>query len=63
MTKAWLSKRGVPFTELNISRDEEARSNLLAMGYRTTPVTTISKDVIVGYSVSRLEASLESYGV
>ena len=63
MTKAWLSKRGVDFTEKNISHDVEAKDNLLSMGYRVTPVTTISKDVIVGYSVERLEASLESYGM
>ena len=62
MTKAWLSKQGVPFIEQNISTDEFARNNLLAMGYRTTPVTTIGKDVIVGYSIVRLQASIEAHG-
>ena len=62
MTKAWLSQRGVPFIEQNISTDESARNNLFVMGYRTTPVTTIGKDVIVGYSIVRLQASIEAHG-
>ena len=61
MTKAWLSQRGVPFVEANISVDDSARQNLLDMGYRTTPVVTIGKDVIVGYSTARLQASLDAY--
>ena len=61
MTKAWLSQRGVPFVEANISVDDSARQNLLDMGYRTTPVVTVGKDVIVGYSTARLQASLDAY--
>ena len=61
MTKAWLSQRGVPFVEANISVDDSARQNLLDMGYKTTPVITIGKDVIVGYSTARLQASLDAY--
>jgi len=61
MTKAWLPQRGVPFVEANISVDDSARQNLLDMGYRTTPVVTIGKDVIVGYSTAKLQASLDSY--
>ena len=61
MTKAWLSQRGVSFVEANISVDASARQNLLDMGYRTTPVVTIGKDVIVGYSTVRLQASLDAY--
>ena len=61
MTKAWLSQRGVPFVEANISVDASARQNLLDMGYKTTPVITIGKDVIVGYSTARLQASLDAY--
>ena len=61
MTKAWLSQRGISFVEANISIDDSARQNLLDMGYRTTPVVTIGKDVIVGYSTARLQASLDSH--
>ena len=31
------------------------------MGYRSTPVTVIGDDKIVGYSPAKLEASLEPY--
>ena len=61
MTKAWLSQRGISFVEANISIDDSARQNLLDMGYRTTPVVTVGKDVIVGYSTARLQVSLDAH--
>ena len=51
-------KARIPAGKL-IAVNDEARDNLLAMGYRTTPVVTVGKDVIVGYSVMRLAAVLE----
>jgi len=63
MTKAWLSKRGVSYVEHNVSTDMAALNDLVGMGYRTTPLTTIGKDIIVGYSIPRLEASLEAHNL
>ena len=63
MTKAWLSKRGISYTERNVSTDRDSLQSLVTMGYRSTPVTTIGKDTIVGYSIARLEASLEAHNL
>ena len=41
MVKVYLSRKGIPFTEKNVSTDADARTVLLDMGHRSTPVTTI----------------------
>ena len=63
MVKVYLSRKGVPFTEHNISTDRESLKRLVDMGYRTTPVTTIGDQRIVGYSPPKLEAALRSSGI
>ena len=60
MVKVYLSRKGIPFTERNVSLDDEARQDLLALGYRSTPVTTINDQKVVGYSPPKLEAALEA---
>ena len=62
MVKVYLSRKGIPFTERNVSLDDEARQDLLALGYRSTPVTTINDQNVVGYSPPKLEAALEAAG-
>ena len=63
MVKVYLSRKGIPFTERNVSLDEQARNDLLGMGHRSTPVTTIGDQRVVGYSPPKLEAALEAAGV
>ena len=63
MVKVYLSRKGIPFTERNVSLDEEARNDLLGMGYRSTPVTTIDGQKVVGYSPPKLEAALQEAGL
>ena len=60
MVKVYLSRKGTPFTEHNVSRDREALKQLVGMGYRTTPVTVIGDDRVVGYSTSQLDAALKA---
>ena len=62
MGKVYLSRKGIPFIEKNISQDEEARNNLLAMGHRSTPVTTMKDQKVVGYSPPKLDAALQAAG-
>ncbi len=62
MVKVYLSRKGIPFTERNVSLDEEARQDLLALGHRSTPVTTINNQKVVGYSPPKLEAALAAAG-
>ncbi|MDE2803364.1 MAG: glutaredoxin family protein [Chloroflexota bacterium] len=63
MVKVYLSRKGISFTERNVSEDREALTTLLEMGYRTTPVTVIGDERIVGYSTSQIDAALAAAGV
>ena len=63
MVKVYLSQKGIPFTEKNVSTDADARTVLLDMGHRSTPVTTIGAQKVVGYSPPKLEAALAAEGV
>jgi glutaredoxin len=56
--KEFLSRRGVTYTEHDISRDQQALEELSRLGYMTTPVTKINGDVVVGFAQKRLEALL-----
>ena len=60
MVKVYLSRKGIPFKELNVSTDREALKELLGMGYRTTPVTVIGDERVVGFSAAGLDAALDS---
>ena len=60
MVKVYLSRKGIPFQEHNVSVDRDALKELLGMGYRTTPVTVIGDEKVVGYSPSGLDAALSS---
>ena len=62
MVKAYLSRKGIAFTERNVSEDDDARESLMAMGLRSTPVTVIGDQNVVGYSPPKLEAALKAAG-
>ena len=63
MVKGYLSRKGIEFTEYNVSRDREGLKALVDMGYRTTPVTVIGDEKVVGYSPAKLDAALAASGV
>ena len=58
MVKVYLSRKGVSFTEHNVSLDLDARKRLLELGYRSTPVTVIGEEKIVGYKPPKLDEAL-----
>ena len=60
MVKVYLSRKGLEFVEKNVSEDDIARDELLAMGLRSTPVTVIGDQNVVGYSPPKLEAALRA---
>ena len=62
MVKVYLSRKGVPFTEYNVSTDGDALKRLVGMGFRTTPVTVIGDERIVGYIPAKLDAALALAG-
>ncbi len=62
MVKVYLSRKGIPFTEHNVSLEPEAKKTLLEMGYRTTPLTVIGDQIIVGYKPPQMETALAQAG-
>ena len=60
MVKVYLSRKGLEFTERNVSEDDAARDALLELGIRSTPVTLIGDQQVVGYSPPKLEAALRA---
>ncbi len=63
MVKVYLSRKGVPFTEHNVSTDVQGLKLLLGMGFRVTPVTVIGDERIVGYSPPQLDEALAATGL
>lgn len=58
MVKEFLSLRGVEYVEKNVSTDLEGRSELIALGYDSTPVTVIGTHKIPGFEVSAIDKAL-----
>ncbi len=42
----------------NIREDQEARQELIGMGYQSTPVTLIDGEAIVGFDQTKIEKLL-----
>ena len=55
-----LSRAGVPFVVRNVDEDSSAYDDLLALGWRTIPLTLIDGTAIMGYDVPKLEAALRA---
>lgn len=53
--KEFLTRNGVEFTERNVSEDEEAREELLAMGYRAAPVIKVDNQTMLGFDAEKLK--------
>jgi glutaredoxin len=56
--KEFLHQKGVEFTEKDVSADERALEELMAMGFSATPVTVIDGEAVVGFNRVRLEQLL-----
>jgi glutaredoxin len=58
LTKEFLSRKGVQFTDRNIAQDPEALAELRRLGYMTTPFTVVDGEVIVGFDQEKLSRAL-----
>ncbi|MGC1678051.1 MAG: glutaredoxin family protein [Candidatus Binataceae bacterium] len=56
--KEYLSRNQVAFTEKNITHDSVARDELIAKGFRATPVTMIDDQPILGFSLPQFRKAL-----
>ena len=63
MVKVYLSRKGFEYTEFNVSDNREALKELVTKGYRSTPVTVIGEENVVGYSPAKIDEALEAAGL
>jgi S1-C subfamily serine protease len=55
MAKEFLSQKGVPYTEKDVSRDARAASELQQLGQRGVPVIMVDGHMVVGFDRPQLE--------
>ncbi len=60
MVKQFLVLRGVEFTEKNVSIDLEGRSELVKLGFDSTPVAVIGDRVLEGFDTSEIDEALQT---
>lgn len=59
MTKEFLSSKGVPFKDVNVLEDQEAREELVRRtGQMAVPVIFVDDEVVVGFDKGRLQRLL-----
>lgn len=54
-TKEELSARGVEFTEINMSLDQEARARVKSLGFRQAPVVMVDGDAWSGHDLAQID--------
>jgi glutaredoxin len=60
--KEFLSRNGRPFTVRVVDEDEQAFNDLIALGYRSVPVTVIGKQIVKGFDPEGLAKALAAAG-
>ncbi len=58
MEKAWLSEKGIKFSERNIIEDETALDELAELGVFSTPATLIDGELVIGFDRKKIKALL-----
>lgn len=54
MEKAWLSQKGIEFTERDVIADEAAMSEMANMEVYSTPATLVDGELVVGFNRKKL---------
>ena len=58
--KAWLRRNSIPFTDVDVSRDEHAAQELvMRTGQQGVPQTDINGQIVIGFNQQRLKELLE----
>jgi len=60
--KGFLSRAGVPFVVRDVDEDERAHHDLVALGYRTVPLTLVAGRAVRGFDEAALRAALTAAG-
>lgn len=57
--KDYLKKNKIDYKEYNISKDSEARKELIGMGYMSVPLLIINGEHVLGFDLKRMSDLLE----
>lgn len=57
--KEYFKNRNIEFKEHNISRQLEAKRELIKMGYMSIPVILIDGEHVLGFDLNRIESLLQ----
>ena len=60
--KEFLSRDHYDFVERNVEEDDSAYDELIALGYRTVPLTIVGSTAIKGYDPAALREALAAAG-
>lgn len=58
--KEYLKENSIEYIEHNISKDEEARKNLIKLGYMSVPVLLINENHVLGFDKLRIKQLLNN---
>jgi glutaredoxin len=61
--KEFLSQAGVPFTVRDVEEDDAAYDQLIALGFRTVPVTVLGDQTIKGFDAGALTSAIAAWRV
>jgi len=56
--KEYLKEKGYEYEEKNVSTDQEAKKELISMGYMGVPVIIVDDEVVVGFDKAKLDEIL-----
>lgn len=60
--KGFLSRAGVPFVVRDVDEDDRAHDDLVALGYRTVPLTLVAGRAVRGFDEAALREALRAAG-
>lgn len=55
----FLSHHGIPFEAKDVSKDLDARRELIELGSRSTPTITVDGQAVIGFDVMKLRRLLD----
>ena len=59
LTKEFLTEKGIPFTNYDVSTDEARRNEMIEMtGQMGVPVIVIDGDIMIGFDKNKLAAKV-----
>ena len=62
-TKKWLESKGIPYEEKRTDLDDDARNEVIEMGYQELPVVVAGNEHWSGYQPDKLAELVEQMGV